>query len=300
MQKHLPTFHTYSIKDLELLSNIKAHTLRIWEQRYGILQPNRTDTNIRTYSDADLRHLLNVSMLNQHGFKISHIASMSKEEIEEQVRGITEELELQDDQVTMLVIAMLDLDEDAFCKVMDEVKAKKTFEAMVIELLYPFMEKVGNLWTTGSVSPVQEHFVSNIIRHKLISEIVQTPRVVRNASPKFLLFTPENELHEIALLFYYYLLKVRQYDVVYIGINIPLYDLVTVFEHHQPEYIVSSFTVHPNKDKIKTYLDSLSGHFPKSSILLSGYQIRNYRQELPLNVKKIENVTEFIHLIQKS
>ena len=299
MHKRLPAFHRYSIKDLERLSNIKAHTLRIWEQRYGMLTPQRTDTNIRYYTDAELRYVLNVSLLNQNGYKISKIAGMSTEAIEREVKRITSSKSDHESQISSLVLAMIDLDEVGFNKIFNDSILTMGFEETVIHIIFPFLQKIGNLWITGSIRPLHEHFISNLIRQKLIVNIDAHPKNVKPNAKKFLLFTPENEIHELALLFNYYLLKSRNHDVVYIGLNIPVHDLISVFNHQKPDYLVSCFTVHPKGEVLKNYLSLLSKNFKDSKIVVSGYQIRNYKGVLPSNVIRLDDISAFIDIISQ-
>ncbi|MDX5478997.1 MAG: MerR family transcriptional regulator, partial [Cyclobacteriaceae bacterium] len=162
---------TYSIKDLEQLSGIKAHTLRIWEQRYSLLSPKRTDTNIRYYDDEDLKLILNVALLNDNGIKISKIASMSSEEMREQVVKMTEKSLTHDDQIHALTICMIEMDEERFDKVLSTNILKIGFEQTMMNIIYPFMSKIGVLWQTGAINPAQEHFISNLVRQKLIVAI---------------------------------------------------------------------------------------------------------------------------------
>ncbi|MFN8237563.1 MAG: MerR family transcriptional regulator [Chitinophagales bacterium] len=299
MQKKLPAFHRYSIKDLEQLSNIKAHTLRMWEQRYGMLKPQRTDTNIRFYTDAELRYILNVSLLNQNGYKISKIAALSQDMIEREVKRITNMRSDHESQINALVLAMIDLNEFSFSKIFTDSIMRLGFEETVIQIIFPFLEKIGNLWVTGSIRPVHEHFISNLIRQKLIVNIDAHPKELKPNAKKFLLFTPENEIHELALLFNYYLLKSRNHDVVYIGLNIPLHDLISVFHHQHPDYIVSNFTIHPKGDMLKKYLQLLSKNFHSSSIILSGYQIRHFKGTLPANVIKMSDIQSFLKFLDQ-
>ncbi len=299
MHKRLPAFHRYSIKDLERLSNIKAHTLRIWEQRYGMLTPQRTDTNIRYYTDAELRYVLNVSLLNQNGYKISKIASLKPEAIEREVKRITNLKSDHESQISALVIAMIDLNEFDFNKIFNDSVMRLGFEETVIQIIFPFLEKIGNLWITGSIRPLHEHFISNLIRQKLIVNIDAHPKQVKPNAKRFLLFTPENEIHELALLFNYYLLKSRNQDVIYIGLNIPIYDLVSVFNYQKPDYLISCFTVHPKGEVLKNYVNTLSKNFKESQIILSGYQIRHYKGSLPSNVVRLTDVKSFIDIISK-
>lgn len=298
MTKKLPMFHKYSIKDIEHLSGIKAHTIRIWEQRYGILVPERSDTNIRCYSDKELRYILNISFLNQHGIKISKIANLTEVEIQNEVTRLSANKTDYESQVNALVMAMIDLDEFAFDSVFSGNVERSGFENCVIEVLYPFLERVGTLWITGSIRPTHEHFISNLIRQKLIAHIDSHKKILKPGAKKFLLFTPENEMHEISLLFQYYILKSRQHDVVYIGLNIPLHDIISVFNHEKPDFLVSSFSTNPTKDALKKYLNTLSANFKDSTIILSGNQIRKHGSNLPANVKRFNSLKELIQFVE--
>ena len=160
----------YSIKDLEHLSGIKAHTIRIWEQRYRLFTPQRTDTNIRYYTDRDLKLLLNVSLLKDNGFKISKIADMPYDEIVKEVAGISDRFG-DDEQIATLTLAMIDMDEVRFEKVMANNILKRGFENTMKKLIFPFLHRIGVLWMTGSIVPAQEHFISNLIRQKIVTAI---------------------------------------------------------------------------------------------------------------------------------
>src|SRR6185436_6119767 len=194
----------YSIKELEQLSGIKAHTIRIWEKRYTIINPERTATNIRFYSDENLKKIINVSLLNNHGFKISKIADMSLTEISDKILVLSEAKTEAHIYIDQLVVSMVDLDEEKFEKILNKLIDKFGFERSITEVVYPFMEKIGVLWQTGTITPAHEHFISNLIRQKLITSIASLP-IPSNKSKKAILFLPEGELHEIGLLFYHYI-----------------------------------------------------------------------------------------------
>lgn len=286
---------TYSIKDLEQLSGIKAHTLRIWEQRYNLLNPKRTDTNIRYYDDADLRHILNVALLNDNGFKISKIASMSVEEITTEVVKLTEKNLTYDDQIHALTISMVEMDEERFDKTLSTNILKLGFEQTMLNVIYPFMSKIGVLWQTGSINPAHEHFISNLVRQKLIVAI--DGQIYKSSGKKFLLFLPENELHEISLLFAYYLIKQKGHKVIYLGQNTPFLDLKTVYSLHKPEYLMTVATTSPNSEYIQAYINQLSEEFKQSEIIVSGYQIVGQDIDFPENVKcmhYIRQIKEFL------
>lgn len=274
---------SYSIKDLEQLSGIKAHTLRIWEQRYSLLTPKRTDTNIRYYDDADLRLILNVALLNEHGYKISKIAKMTSQEIAQEVLRMTERSFTYEDQIHALTISMVEMDEARFDKIISTNILKIGFELTMIHIIYPFLSKIGILWQTGSIHPGQEHFISNLIRQKLIVAI--DGQVQQNGGKKFLLFLPAGELHEISLLFSCYILKANGHKVIYLGQNTPDADLTAVYNVHKPDYLLTVVTTSPPAEELQDYLFSLSSRFRESTILISGFQVLGQELNLPANVR---------------
>ena len=160
--------HVFTIKDLENLSGIKAHTIRIWEQRYSFLKPHRSNTNIRYYSNEELKKLLNVALLNKFGFKISHIDKMTESEMNEKIISLNQLDALQDKTINILIQNMIDLDIEAFELVLDEFIVINGIERTVIEIIFPYLEKIGILWLTNHINPGQEHFVTNIVRQKII------------------------------------------------------------------------------------------------------------------------------------
>lgn len=286
----------YSIKDLEQLSGIKAHTLRIWEQRYNLLTPKRTDTNIRFYDDDDLKLILNVALLNDNGYKISKIAKMTFEEMKSEVLKLTERSFAYDDQIHSLIIAMVELDESRFEKIISTNILKIGFELTMLNIIYPFLSKIGILWQTGSIHPGQEHFISNLVRQKLIVAI--DGQLYSGGGKKFLLYLPEGELHEISLLFSCYLLKSHGHKVIYLGQNTPDIDLNSVYKVHQPDFLLTVITTSPSGEQVQPYLHSLSERFPDAGILVSGYQIVGQDLTIPSNVHVmhyLKDIKEYLH-----
>jgi MerR family transcriptional regulator, light-induced transcriptional regulator len=286
----------YSIKDLEQLSGIKAHTLRIWEQRYNLLTPKRTDTNIRYYDDADLRLILNVALLNENGFKISKIAKMSCEGISQEVIKLTERSFTYDDQIHALTIAMVELDETRFDKIISTNILKIGFEMTMMNIIYPFLSKIGILWQTGAIHPGQEHFISNLIRQKLIVAI--DGQVTSSGGKKFILYLPQGELHEISLLFSCYILKSSGYRTIYLGQNTPDEDLNAVYEVHKPDYLLTVITTSPNSEDLQEYISSLGSRFKESTILISGYQVIGKNLRLPPNVHVMHYLKDMKEYLQ--
>ena len=290
----------YSIKELEHLSGVKAHTIRIWEQRYGILQPKRTETNIRFYDDNDLKTLLNIALLNEHGYKISKIAQMDGTQISHAVMSIStnERLDFAH-QTSALLMAMVDLDEEAFDKVMSTAILQLGFERTMQDLVYPFFHKIGILWQTGNINPAHEHFISNLVRQKLIVAIDGQVLRRREQVSRYLLFLPEGELHELALLYMAYLLRSRHQQVLYLGQNLPFSDLLLAAKKYQPDYVCSVFTTTPAREEVQAYIDRLAAELPDSIHLLYGYQVQHDFLEFPPNVRQLLTMPNFLTLIDR-
>ncbi|MCU0470199.1 MAG: MerR family transcriptional regulator [Arcicella sp.] len=286
----------YSIKDLEQLSGIKAHTLRIWEQRYDILKPDRTDTNIRTYDDKDLKLVLNISLLKDHGYKISEISKMSSEEMSKEVILISDKQLNYPDQIHALTIAMLDLDEERFEKIVSTNTLQFGFENMMVNIIYPFLSRIGTLWITGSIGPAQEHFISNLIRQKLIVAIDGQLPSLRLGAKKYLLYLPEGEMHEISLLFANYIVRSRQNKVIYLGQSLPFNELAFAYDVHKPDFIFTVITSVPGQSEVQKYVYKLAKEFPNSRILLTGYQIVGQDIDCPDNVEIITQIRQLMDI----
>ena len=289
----------FSIKDLEHLSGIKAHTIRIWEQRYELIQPKRTDTNIRYYDDDDLKLILNVALLKDNGFKISKIAKMSAGEIQREVMTITEKKLKYPEQIHALTIAMVDIDEERFEKIISTNILKIGFEKTMLNIIYPFLSKIGILWQTGSINPGQEHFISNLIRQKLIVAI-DSQYVSRNgAGKKFLLYLPEGELHELSLLFANYLIRARQHQTIYLGQSLPLIDLEHIYHHHHPDYILTIITSAPGSSYVQEYVTDIGTKFPNAQLLVSGYQVIGQDLDTTDNLQIFNRIDEVVDFVEQ-
>ena len=286
----------YSIRDLEQLSGIKAHTLRIWEQRYDILKPERTDTNIRTYDDKDLKLVLNIALLKDHGYKISEISKMEANEMSKEVMSISNKQLNYPDQIHALTISMLDLDEERFEKIVSTNTLQFGFENMMVNIIYPFLSRIGTLWITGSIGPAQEHFISNLIRQKLIVAIDGQLPSLRLGAKKYLMYLPEGEMHEISLLFGNYIARSRQNKVIYLGQSLPFNELVFANTLHKPDYIFSVITSVPGQDEIQRYVYKLAKEFPDAKILLTGYQVVGQDIDCPDNVEVITQIKQLMEI----
>ncbi|TXK44456.1 MerR family transcriptional regulator [Pontibacter qinzhouensis] len=284
----------YSIKELEQLSGIKAHTIRIWEQRYQILAPSRTDTNIRFYDDEDLKWLLNISLLNEKGTKISKIAKMTKEEVAQMVQHLCEQSSEFDHHINGLITAMLDLDEALFDKVLSTATLQLGFQNMMQDVVYPFLKKIGILWQTGNISPAHEHFISNLIRQKILVAIDGQVVRRRDGHPTYMLFLPEGEMHEIALLYMNYLLRTLQIYTLYLGQSLPFEDLKLCYKSFKADYICTVLTSTPERSEVQAYIDTLSATFPEATIMVYGSQVQHDFLVFPANVTHLTSMQDFV------
>lgn len=290
----------YSIKDLERLSGIKAHTIRIWEQRYELIAPQRTDTNIRFYTDEDLKYILNIAVLNNNGYKISRIATMSKEEVSEAVEKITAKSTSQESLIGGLIVSTIDLNHAQFELIFQQSVIRIGFETTFEEIIHPFLERIGNLWLTGSIAPAQEHFISNLIRQKIIVAIDAQPKFPKPDAKKVMIFTPENELHELGILLADYVFRKHQFEVYYLGVNVPFDNLKLVNDKHPMDYIVLSVTSYPAGTNFVQYIKKLDEAFLSTEIIVSGYQASKNMNAIPKRFNVLQKMLEVSKLIHKN
>ena len=292
------TMVVYSIKELALLSGIKAHTIRIWEKRYNVFSPNRTDTNIRRYSEDDLKLALNISMLLKMGYKISHVARMSSEEIRKTVQDGNKYVKPPSVPEAFFISAM-NFDRETFSQRIDETIDEKGMEWTFEELIVPFQRRMGLLWQSGTITPAQEHFASNIIREKLITHTDKLPKAPIDA-PRILFFLPEGDLHEIGIQYFAYHAKKEGFNTIYLGQGVPLPDIIEIGEtQNVSAFFVSIINPLPEKelsDLFKTLIKS----FPKSPVLATGYQVELYNKIIPKQVIRIPSAKEFLKVLKTS
>ena len=291
--------NVFSIKDLEQLSGIKAHTIRIWEQRYTLLKPKRTDTNIRFYSNEELKAVLNISLLNRYGYKISYIDKMTPDEMQDKIVSLSHSDAQQERLVNELIQCMIDLDIEKFEEVLDKCIAVRGIEKAITNIVFTFLEKVGILWQTNHVNPAQEHLVTNVIRQKLILGIENTSNQIQ-IDKTILLFLPEGEHHELCLLLVHYILKNRGVKVLYLGANIPFKDVLYVVNLKKPLFLYSHLTAIGHSFNLEKYLTQVGNKLQNSKLILSGQMIQNYKKKVPNNVdlkKTLGEVMEYIKSI---
>jgi DNA-binding transcriptional MerR regulator len=285
---------SYSIRDLEKLSGIKAHTIRIWEKRYGLIEPRRTTTNIRTYCDSELKKLLNISLLNRNGIKISKIARFSTDEINEKINSLSQQATDTQSQIEGLTLAMVELDEMKFEKILNRSIIQFGFEETIVKVMYPFFVKVGLLWQTGSINPAQEHFISSLIRQKVYVAIDSLTNTERPDSRRMLFYLPEGELHELGILFFTYLAKKRGHAAVYLGQSLPLSALGEIFWVKPFDALVTAFISPVNPQGISDYINELNHLIGPVPLYISGNHAADLKTGIPSHVTIIHSPAQFV------
>lgn len=283
--------NSFTIKDLENIAGIKAHTIRIWEQRYSFLKPQRTETNIRYYSNDELKAILNISLLNKYGYKISYIDKMSEGEIRDKIVSLSSAVAQLERVVNDLIQCMIDLDIDQFEDVLDSYIKLKGVDKAITQIIFPFLERIGVLWLTNHINPAQEHLVINIIRQKLVVGIENAFTHVQ-VNKSVLLFLPEGEHHEIGLLYMYYLLKSRGVKVLYLGSNVPLKDVEFVANLKKPDNIYTHLTAVANHFNFDKFLANVNIKLANYPLIISGQVAQNFKKPTPANVHLKKSIAE--------
>ncbi|RZM27915.1 MAG: MerR family transcriptional regulator [Pedobacter sp.] len=283
---------------MEGLIGIKAHTIRAWEVRYNIVPPKRTPTNIRYYDEDDLKALLNIVALNENGYKISKIAQMSKKHIADLVTQLKTDWNNNTVQVLALSDATLKYDEVTFSDILAGcIKEMGLTKAMDI-VLFPFMKRIGMLWQTGTIDPSHEHFASNLIRDRIIVEIDKLKKPELRDPKRFLLFLPEDEMHETGLLFARYLLKRCGHDTLYLGQEIPYTDVKKVVESYKPDFafiVLTSLNLGKDVNKILgKVMDSLN-----VPLLVAGSLISEFDILVDDHLKPLKNVCDIVDFLEE-
>ncbi len=289
----------FSIGDIESLTGIKSHTIRIWEQRYDLVTPKRTETNIRFYDDKDLCTFLNISTLNENGFKISEIAKMTETELGEKVASISDLLNTSCFQVNSMSAAMLSLNEKQFDQILNYNIKKLGIENTVLEVIFPFMRKIGVMWQTSKINSAHEHFVTHLIKQKLICAIDKLPTPNSEIGKRFLLFLPEGETHELGLLFANYLIKARGHQVLYLGQNLPCEDLYKVSSFYNPHFVLSVLTSVLIENDVNNLIKRIVDKLPNWPLLLTGPLILQNEINPIEGLTIIQSVGDLTEMLEK-
>jgi DNA-binding transcriptional MerR regulator len=260
----------YTLHELEKLTGILAATIRVWERRYNIIKPKRTDTNRRWYNDDDLKRLINISIIYHSGIKISKIAKYSESELIETVGSLTRDSVISDTHIKSLIVAMLSFNGNAVNEILLRSVIKIGFEETFSSVVFPFLRRVGIMWHTGSANTGAEHFITNILRGKLIAAIDSLPPANDPERKRVIMFLPEKELHEMGLLFYSYLIRKWGHEVLYLGQTTPFFTLTEASVKWYPDILVTGVLSGLSVFKPEEYLIKLSTTFKSQKILVSG------------------------------
>lgn len=281
---------SYSIKDLERLSGINASTIRVWERRYSIIKPDRTSTNRRRYGDHELRKIINISILNRNGLKISTIAALSDTEIEKKVVFLSKESNHYSSQVESLILLMIGHDEKGINDLLNRSMINLGVEETITGIVFPFFNRIGMMWQNGSTGIGSEHFVSNLIRQRIIASTESLPYFTMEGSKRVILFLPENELHEIGLLFYNYITRKLGHETLYLGQSTPLTSVTGTSEKWNPDIVITGLmSGYPDPEDL---IRELSSSFPDKKVLVSGI-LANLAEDLKLqNIFPLRSVND--------
>ena len=281
----------FSIKDLENLTGIKAHTIRIWEKRYELLEPERTDTNIRFYNLSHLQKLLNISFLNNNGLKISKIASLENSEIHQQVRDLASKGNVKNHAINTLKLAMLDFDQELFYETYNALIKNQSFRNLFYEVFIPFLSEIGMLWQTDTITPAHEHFITSLIKQKILvnTELLQATNKVTHKNA-YVLFLPDNEIHELGLMFINYELNAAGQRSIFLGASVPIASLSDILAYYEKVIFISYFTVRPLKDELTNYLEDFNTQLLKDKnheLWILGQMTQHIDNETPSSDIKI-------------
>ncbi|MEO9511232.1 MAG: B12-binding domain-containing protein [Flavobacteriaceae bacterium] len=291
---------SFSIRDMENLSGIKAHTIRIWEKRYNLFTPERTSTNIRTYSLNSLQKLLNITLLYNNGYKISKIAKIEDPNIPILVREIVSTNSEKNHAVNAFKLAMVNFDQTLFLNTYNSLLSERSFRDIFNDVFIPLLNELGLLWQTNTISPAHEHFISHLIKQKTYINTEKLQMVEPTQKDKvFVLFLPENEIHEIGLLYLNYEITLRGYKSIYLGQTMPIESLEDLLKYYDNVHFVSYFTISPTKDELNAYFDKFSQTLNPtgdSKLYVLGHQIQYIQKEqLPAGIKTFNTLE---HLMQ--
>ena len=293
--------NSFSIKNLEHLSGIKAHTIRIWEKRYNLFEPERTDTNIRLYNLENLQKLLNVTLLYNNGYKISKIALLSSQEITENVHRLTINKNADDWSIGLFKLAMINFDQRLFTKTFNDLLEQFSFSEVFKNVFVPLMNELGVLWQTNSISPSHEHFITSLVKQKIhaMCEDLQQ-KSTRRTDRKFVLFLPDNEIHELGLLYLQYEVLNNGFQCVFLGQSVPIESLNNLVDIGEPITFITYFTIEPTQDKIKTYLETFNSEIIENidcELWILGYQVQFISDEMPDKMRKFRSIDDVIYAL---
>ncbi|WP_333601201.1 MerR family transcriptional regulator [Flavobacterium sp.] len=290
----------FSIKDLENLTGIKAHTIRIWEKRYNVLEPMRTETNIRLYDLENLQKILNITLLHNHGYKISKISQLSEERIPELVNEIISDKSVKHHAISSFKMAMMNFDQTLFLKTYNNLLSEKSFKEVFYDIFIPLIQEVGYLWQTNTISVAHEHFISYLIKQKLLinTEKLQIQEPTRT-DKVFVLYLPDNEIHELGLMYLNYEIQLNGYKTIYLGETVPIESLKDVKRYFDNIVFICYMTVEPNKSVVNDYIKQIKKEVlvDDSRFWVIGRMVENIDAKQATD--KLEIFTSMLDLVKK-
>ena len=289
----------YHIKDIEHLSGIKAHTLRMWEKRYNVVEPKRTSTNIRYYDDEDLKKILNIAILNRNGYKISRIATLPDNSLNNELIHLSQKSDNHELQVGQLIKAMVDFDKDLFEKVFSRSIMQMGFQDTILKLIYSFFHRIGILWLTGNIDPSQEHFISNIVRQKIIAAIDSLPENRNLNNENFILYLPDGQWHEMGLLMCSYLIRKNGFSDIYLGSSLPLESVLKLVKNLAFSHIITTTSISKPQAEFNRELVTLSETYRDKTIFVGGLKENMQVENLPDNVRFMAHLDEFSNYLEQ-
>ena len=290
----------FTIKDLEHISGVKAHTIRIWEKRYDLLKPKRTDTNIRLYSPENLTKLLNIVLLNKNNYKISKIAQLSEDMITIKSRELAFSIATNDEAINSFKVAMFQFDKILFNNTYNKLLHKKTFREIFKDIFIPFLEHIGLLWHTETLLPAHEHFISNLIAQKIQINTEKLQYSITNTNKTYVLFLPENEIHELGLLYLNYELVLRGFHTIYLGQSLPLNNLNYFLDGEREICFITSLTIQPYDDKIQDYFNEIAEVMQNTNnqLIAVGRKVDKIKHmDLNENIQLHQSISDLLKLL---
>lgn len=293
--------NVFTIKDLENLSGIKAHTIRIWEKRYNILEPLRTDTNIRYYDVANLQKILNISTLNSFGYKISNLAKIPDDKIPQLVKEVLSKKSLANHVINNFKLAMMNFDRQLFLSTYDSLLKEKSFRQIFHEYFIPLLEEIGTLWQTETITPAHEHFISYLIKQKVASETERLVVKENNDGRTYVLYLPEGEIHELGLMFLNYEFLLKGYNVIYLGESLPAENIRNLKNYFNNITFISYITVAPEMKAVNDYIEGLNQQIlndDATKLLLFGRNTQFiHPKNLGSNITIYASIKDFVETI---
>ncbi|MFY8187682.1 MerR family transcriptional regulator [Flavobacterium sp.] len=291
----------FSIKDLENLSGIKAHTIRIWEKRYNVLEPMRTDTNIRVYDLSSLQKLLNITLLHNYGYKISKISKLPTERIPQMVREIISEKSVKNHAINAFKMAMMNFDQTLFFNTYNSLLSEKSFKSIFYEVFIPLMQELGFLWQTDTITPAHEHFITYLIKQKLLINTEKVQILEPTKTDKiFILYLPMNEIHELGLMYLNYEIISNGYKTIFLGESVPIDSLKDIHTYFDNLVFVTYMTIEPDKEAINDYLKKVNEEVimtHNSEFWVLGKMTEHIDEKMHKNIKIFKSIPEVVNYL---